>query len=237
MLDHLLKKANTIAPDIEMVGAPSGLESAESLAFLCELYDSVKDELGLVLKRRILDRQFIDERVKALYEYNKEYGLEVDSAEYETILGLEDSEGRIVIGPLQENFAKTSKQKPVAEIPPYLKGNHVTLFVPPDSAKMCVNAMNAYHRILPDEPVVVERLLSKNSDVPKWGADNEDSKTPMHADLVSAGDNLTKCFNRNIDFTDERGKDYKLEKSKVSLPIKRFPGLALPSFFLFYKKN
>ena len=237
MLEHLLSKASNVAPDIVMVGKPNGLESKESLAYLCELYDSVKDELSTVLKRRILDRQFIDERVKALYHYNKEHGLEVDSSEYETILGLEDSEGRIVIGPLQENFAKTSKQKPVAKIPDYLKGNHVTLFGPPDSAKMCVNAMNAYHRILPDEPKVVEELLSKISDVPKWGADNEDSKTPMHDDLVSAGDNLTKCFNRNIDFSDERGKEYKLEREKLSLPIKRFPGLALPSFFLFYKKN
>lgn len=237
MLEHLLSKANAVGPDLMMVGKPQGLENSESLAYLCELYDCVKAELAEVLDKRIQDRKFIDERTKALYQYNKEYDLSVDNAEYETILGLEDSNGRIVIGPLQENFAKTSKQKPVAEIPTYLKGNHVTLFGPPDSAKMCVNAMNSYHRILSDEPSVVKELLATSNDFPKWGADNEDSKTPMHDDLVSAGDNLTKCFNRNIDFTDERGKDYKLEKENLSLPIKRFPGLALPSFFLFYKKN
>ena len=237
MRDHLLSKATRIAPDLLMVGKPQGLENNESLAFLCELYDSVKAELKLVLESRIADRKFIDERVKALYHYNKEYGLDIDNANYETILGLEDSNGRVVIGPLQENYAKTSKQKPVAPIPTYLKGNHITLFGPPDNAKMCVNAMNAYHRILPDEPSVVKKLLDASADFPKWGADNEDSKTPMHHDLVSAGDNLTKCFKRNIDFTDERGKDYKLEKENLSLPIKRFPGLALPSFFLFYKEN
>tara|TARA_R110000868_G_scaffold80095_7_gene227839 strand:- start:13648 stop:18186 length:4539 start_codon:yes stop_codon:yes gene_type:complete len=237
MLAHLLQKAKTVAPDLLMVGEPSGLESTESLKFLCELYDMLRDDLSLVLRNRIEDRKFIDQRVKALYQYNKENGTSIDSAEYETILGLEDSSGRVVIGPLQENYAKTSKQKPVASIPTYMQGNHITLFGPPDSAKMSVNAMNSYHRILPDEPNVVKELLESFEYAPKWGADNEDSKTPMHADLVSAGENLTKCFNRNIDFTDERGKEYKLEKDNLALPIKRFPGLALPSFFLFYKKN
>ncbi|PIP89395.1 MAG: hypothetical protein COV38_01415 [Bdellovibrionales bacterium CG11_big_fil_rev_8_21_14_0_20_38_13] len=237
MLAHLLSKSKNVAPNLEMVGEPSGLENKDSLQFLCELYDLVKDDLAKVLHNRIEDRKFIDQRVKALYQYNKENGTSIDSAEYETILGLEDSNGRVVIGPLQESYAKTSKQNPVAPIPSYLQGHHITLFGPPDSAKMSVNAMNSYHRILADEPSVVAELLKDFKDAPKWGADNEDSKTPMHADLVSAGDNLTKCFNRNIDFIDERGKEYKLEKNNLALPIKRFPGLALPSFFLFYKKN
>ncbi len=237
MLEHLLAQAHPVAAGLEMVGQMRGLENPQSLQFLCELYDATKDELGQVLKGRIADRKFIDERVKALYHYNQEHGLTIDSAQYETVIGLEDSTGRVVIGPLQDKYAQVSQQKPVAPIPAYLKGSHVTLFGPPDNAKMCVNAMNAYHRVLPGEPAVVEELLASLDDVPKWGADNEDSKTPMHDDLVSAGENLTKCFDRQIDFIDERGKDYKLEQNKLSLPIKRFPGLALPSFFLFYKKN
>ena len=96
--------------------------------------------------------------------------------------------------------------------------------------------MNAYHRRLKDEPSVVESLLSSHESIPKWGADDEDSKTPMRADLISAGENLTQCFNRTLKVVDEKNnKVYELSKEKLSLPIKRFPGLALPSFFLFYK--
>ena len=98
--------------------------------------------------------------------------------------------------------------------------------------------MNAYHRKLKDEPSVVEELLKTQTDNPFWGADDEDSKTPLRSDLVSAGVNLTECFEGTINYTDSKNnKNYKLESDHLSLPIKRFPGLALPSFFLFYKKN
>ena len=45
-----------------------------------------------------------------------------------------------------------------------------------------------------------------------------------------------RVFEKNIDFV-EGEKSYSLFDSKLSLPIKRFPGLALPSLFLFYNEE
>ena len=231
---HILKEANTLpGTELKMVGNPTGLEGTESLRFLVELYEAVKDELNSVLNRRIKDRKFIDERTKALKAFNEEFKRDYLSPDYMTIFGMEDAEGRIVMGPKRPDYAKPGG-KPVAHIPDFLKPPHVTLFGPPDSAKLSVNAMNAYHRKLKDEPEIVKELLATHESVPKWGADDEDSKTPLHEDLVDAGVNLTKCFDRTL-MLEENGKKYQLEKEKLSLPIKRFPGLALPCFFLFYK--
>ena len=69
-----------------------------------------------------------------------------------------------------------------------------------------------------------------------WGADDEDSKTPLRADLVEAGINLTKCFEGTLSLS-ENGKTYELAKDHLSLPIKRFPGLALPCSFLFLRRS
>lgn len=235
--EHVLNSAKNVPgiPELKMVGEPSGLESLDSLRFLCELYDSVKEELRLVLERRTKDRIFIDERTKALKAYNDEFNKDYLSADYKTVLGLTDAEGRIVIGPKHSDYA-CARGRSIAEIPDFLKPPHVTLFGPPDSPKLSINAMNAYHRKLKDEPKIVEELLSTHQSVPKWGADDEDSKTPLHEDLVSAGVNLTKCLEGTLSL-EEKGKKYELAREKLSLPIKRFPGLALPSFFLFYKDN
>lgn len=231
---HLLNTAKPIdgLPDILHLGVSEGLEGTESLRFLCELYDEVKEELNLVLNRRMRDRKFIDERTRALKSYNEEFKRDYLSPDYMTIMGQEDAEGRIVLGPKTDNYAQTGGQ-PVAAIPDWLKGNHVTLFGPPDSAKLSINAMNAYHRKLKDEPEIVSELLSTHESLPKWGADDEDSKTPLREDLISAGVNLTKCLEGNLSVDD--GKKYELAQDKLSLPIKRFPGLALPCFFMFYK--
>lgn len=235
--DHLLNQAKPV-PGIEhlvMTGAPQGLETEESLRFLCELYELIKDELKLVLERRNKDRKFIDERTRALSSYNKEFQKDYLSPDYKTIFGMEDGEGRVVIGPLMPDYANSNGKK-IAPLPRFLQGPHVTLFGPPDTAKLSINAMNAYHRKLKDEPNVIEDLLSTHKSLPKWGADDEDSKTPLHEDLVSAGINLTKCFDGNLSLS-EGEKFYELEKEKLSLPIKRFPGLALPCFFLFYQEQ
>ena len=230
--EHILKNARKVADtDLKVVGEVSGLENTESLRFLCELYDAVKDELKLVLNRRMRDRKFIDERTKALKTYNEEFKKDYLSPEYKTIFGMEDSEGRIVLGPKTADYAK-ARGKEIAHIPDFLKPPHVTLFGPPDSAKLSINAMNAYHRKLKDEPEIVRELLATHESVPKWGADDEDSKTPLHEDLISAGVNLTKCLDGTLSL-EENGKSYKLESDKLSLPIKRFPGLALPCFFMF----
>lgn len=233
--EHLLKKARPVKGVHGLVSSDemSGLETEASLSFLCELYESVKNELGLVLKRRIRDRKFIDERTKALKAFNEEFHRDYLSSDYLTIFGMEDAEGRIVLGPKRSDYAK-SGGKTVAPIPEFLQGPHVTLFGPPDSVKLSINAMNAYHRKLKDEPVIVTELLETHQSVPKWGADDEDSKTPLHEDLVSAGENLSKCFAGTIEL-EEKGKKYQLENNKLSQPLKRFPGLALPCFFLFYK--
>ena len=233
--EHILQSAMEIPgiPDLKMVGTPSGLEGTESLRFLSELFDAVREELDQVLKRRVRDRKFIDERTKALAVFNKDYHRDYLSPDYMTIFGQEDAEGRIILGPKKKDYALPGG-KPIARIPDFLHGPHVTLFGPPDSAKLSINAMNAYHRKLKDEPEIVRELLATHESLPKWGADDEDSKTPLHEDLVDAGVNLTRCLEGNLSL-EENGKKYELATEKLSLPIKRFPGLALPSFFLFYK--
>lgn len=220
------------------IGETGGLENSESLKFTCDLYDCVKGELLKVLNQRAVDRKFIDERVKVFYELNEEYENDFESNEYQTIIGQEDSQGRIVIGPKLENYSGKSDCAKIAPIPDYLQGFHVTLFGPPDDAKLSVNAMNAYHRKLKDEPAIISEILKTNKETPKWGADDEDSKTPLRSDLISASTNLTDCLNGEISFYDEkRDKNYKLESEMLSYPIKRFPGLALPTTFLFYYRN
>ncbi len=225
-------------PELQQVGSMGGLESPESLKFLCELYDAVKPELQKVLEQRIVDRKFIDERTKACYELNKSLGIDFLDPRYHTVLGQEDAGGRIVMGPKNDFYCKPGGGKPVAEIPKFLQGNHVTLFGPPDDAKLSINAMNAYHRKLHAEPAVVAELLKTHTSEAKWGADDEDSKTPLRRDLISAGENLTGCFNKNLHFVDPKShKEYQLEKEHLSLPVKRFPGLAMPCLFLYYKNN
>ena len=238
-LSSLLSKATAFpgVEDLLQIGESGGLENKDSMSFLCELYQKVENDLNAVLDRRVKDRKFIDERTKALVHFNNEWKRDFLSPDYKTIFGLEDAEGRIVMGPKKANY-HGSGGSPIAPIPEYLQGNHVTLFGPPDNAKLSINAMNAYYRRLNNEPPIVEELLKSQTNVPKWGADDEDSKTPLRADLISSGENLTKCLDGELFFSDEAsGKKYELVPENRSHPIKRFPGLALPSFFLFYKKN
>jgi malate synthase len=219
---------------LRQVGPGGGLEDINSLKFLIELYKSIESDLSQVLEQRIVDRKFIDDRVKAFSEFNQKMGREISDPDYQTILGLEDGKGRVVIGPLNSNYCR-SGGKPIAPIPDFLKGPHVTLFGPPDSAKMSINAMNSYHRKLKDEPEIVGKLLAARDIVPMWGADDEDSKTPLRRDLIDSGSNLTKCFKRTIQLAGD--PKYQLAKDHLAIPIKRFPGLALPSSFLFYNSN
>ena len=238
--DFLIERSQPVpgVAKLRHIGDTGGLESEKSFSFLVELYELVSKELFQVLDQRKLDRDFIDQRTRALCEFNTEAGRQVGDGDYQTVLGLEDKDGRIVMGPLIRDYWKTTNQKPIAPLPTYLQGNHVTLFGPPDNAKTCINAMNAYHRQLKDEPQIVRDLLATHSSVPKWGADNEDSKTPLREDLISAGENLSRCFTRDLEVNEaSSGKSYKLEAEKLALPIKRFPGLALPCSFLFYRNE
>lgn len=240
MQDFLLRGGRPVdgVPGLVQIGASGGLETKEALKFLVELCRQTAPDLHRVLEQRRIDREFLDQRTRALYAYNQEHGLDVGDDDYQTVLGLEDKDGRIVAGPLNKNYWTTTPeqaaQKRVAPLPEYLQGPHVTLFGPPDNAKMCVNAMNAYHRRLKGEPAIVEELLQTHTSVPKWGADDEDSKTPIREDFISAGENLTQCFEGTLQVSDDAsGKRYALERDKLSLPIKRFPGLALPCSFLY----
>ncbi len=235
--DHILKSAIPFpgVPELMQVGASGGLENKESMKFLCDLYELTKKELQLVLNRRVRDRKFIDERTRAMATFNKDLKRDFLSPDYKTIFGLEDGEGRIVMGPRSATYADPKPEKRIAPIPEFLQGNHVTLFGPPDNAKLSINAMNAYHRKLKDEPKIVQELLDIQTQLPKWGADDEDSKTPLREDLISAGENLTACLDGTISLTET--KKYELEKDHLSLPIKRFPGLALPCYFLFCKNE
>lgn len=220
-------------PDLVEIGQGGGLETHDALKFLTSLYDEVRTDLATVLNQRVADRKFIDERVQACFKFNQAHGRDILDPDYQTILGLTDGHGRIVIGPKKQGFQRGGGN-PVAPLPDFLQGPHVTLFGPPDSAKMAINAMNAYHRKTAGEPAIVAELLGSVS--PMWGADDEDSKTPLRSDLVDAAVNLTACFDNTLSLT-EGAKTYELAKDHLALPIKRFPGLALPTTFLFYREN
>jgi allantoicase/malate synthase len=232
---YLLQRSRPVpgVPGLSEVGVSGGLETLEALEFLRELHDELLADLNAVLGRREADRAFIDQRCRALALFNQEQGRDYLAPDYQTVLGLEDGDGRIVFGPKRADYVKQGGV-PIAPLPPYLQGPHVTLFGPPDTAKMAINAVNSYHRKLPNEPEIVEDILKESPYLPKWGADDEDSKTPLRDDLRAAAENLSRCFDGTLKFPDEAtGKTYELRREKAALPIKRFPGLALPCSFLF----
>lgn len=237
LLRHLLGQAGLV-PGVEGlrgIGDCSGLETPEALAFACALYERVRDRLAAVLDQRARDRAFIDAETRACVERNARAGLDFGDEAYETVIGLRDSGGRVVVGPASDGYFR-AEGKPVAALPDWLAAPHVTLFGPPNSARMAVNAMNALHRRLPGEPAIVQELLDRCGSLPKWGADDEDSKTPLRRDLMSASRNLADCFDGSLTVT-ENGREYRIADSGRSLPIKRIPGLALPCLFLFLRDN
>ncbi len=205
------------------------IETGEALKFVCQLYEHTKPHLKRILAQRSIDRAFIDEKTLLCKSRNSD--IEFQSAEYHTVIGETDSNGRIVIGPLP----KTSDRKAVT-IPDFLQGNQVTLFGPPDTIKMSINAMNSLHHQLVNEDPFIGELVNESGDVPRWGADNEDSKTPIMRNFLHACQNLMGCFDESLSFYDERKqKQYSLKDSQLARPIKRIPGLALPDGNHIYK--
>jgi len=176
-----------------------------------ELKSLTQKRLQSLLKQRELDRYFIDQRTRACFELSQKLGIDYLDPNYPTVIGHEDGKGRTVIGPKNTFYNKKGYGKPVAPLPDFLKGYHVTFFSPPESEKTCAIAMDTLSIQLNDEPKIVTELVSKSSETIKWGADFEDSVTPTQENLNQARKHLDKCF-----------------KSKnPTLPIKRLPGIAL----------
>lgn len=197
------------------------IESDEALALVAEVYRACKTSLAGVLAQRVQDRAFLDAGTRALVEGNA--ALNYEDPRYATVIGARDPAGRVVMGPLPPEPVD-----PVV-VPDFLKGEQVTLFGPPDTARMSINAMNALHRRRPDEPALVEELLQASGQVPRWGADDEDSKTPIMANFLRACQNLIGCFDGTLQHHDPaRNRSYRLAENGRALPIKRVPGLALP---------
>lgn len=219
---------------LEEIGQRGELETTDALRFMCELYENISSPLENTLNQRIKDREFIDSRTRSLMDFNSTLKLPLSDPDYKTVLGLQDSNGRIVFGPKSKDYYQP-RGGHVKPIPEHLQGAHVTLFGPPKSAKLAINAMNCFHRKIDDEPKILTELVDRTQIVPLWGADDEDSKTPLRSDLNEGEENLSLCFNGTLRVDDK--KSYHLEKTHLARPIKRIPGLALPSTFLFYKKK
>lgn len=230
LLELLIKEAtpHPNCPELlcsrDVINASSSLESSEALDLICSVYDQVAHRLGELLLRRVEDRAFIDERTCQLNQLNQ--GIPYLDPAYRTILGERDQQGRLILGPYSDEESAWSE----VDVPLWLAGDQVTLFGPPDTAKMSINAMNALHHQLPDEPALITQLVEESNIDPRWGADSEDSKTPMIQSLLSANENLKGCFSQQIRFEDTtRGKVYSLREERLARPIKRIPGLALPN--------
>ncbi len=198
------------------------IETDQALAFVCDLYLLVRTHLNEVLSQRAVDREFID-RLTASYAIQNE-NCDYLSATYRTVIGAKDDTGRVVVGP-----ASFPCDVPLVNVPEFLEGFQVTLFGPPDTAKMAINAMNSLNRRSVDEPSIVTELVEASGMVPRWGADNEDSKTPVMKNFLAACENLVGCFDGTLSYDDPtNGKRYRLDETGRSIPIKRIPGLALP---------
>lgn len=198
------------------------LEGAEALGFVVEVYRSVRAQLAAVLDQRAADRAFFDAGTLACAPANA--GLAIEDEAWATVIGARDAAGRVVVGPTGRPV-----EPPPVTVPEGMRGAQVTLFGPPDSARLAINAMNAVHRRRPDEAPIVARLVEASGEVPRWGADSEDSKTPILRNLLEASQNLAACFAGTLDWVDERsGRRLTLAPTGRSLPIKRVAGLALP---------
>ncbi len=196
------------------------LESAEVLGLLVDVYNDVATQLAAVLRQRELDRAFVDARTLELVPSNA--GVPIEDPAYRTVIGETDAHGRVVVGP-----APNPGVAAPVRVPASLQGAQVTLFGPPDSARMAINAMNALHRVRPGEPPLVAELVDSSGAVPRWGADSEDSKTPITRDLLAASENLARCIDGTLEVRDGT-RHYALAPHQRSIPIKRVAGLALP---------
>jgi len=197
------------------------VQTPEAMACVVEVTRRVAPRLRAVLHQRAVDRAFIDRETRS--RFREPATVSVSSLDYPSIIGLTDAAGRVVVGPKPG----APVPLPTVAVPDFLKGDQVTLFGPPDTPRMAINAMNALHRRAPDEDPVLAELVEASGLVPRWGADDEDSQTPMLGLLMRSGENLRGCFEGTLSFETPR-KHYRLAENGLALPIKRIPGLALP---------
>lgn len=180
--------------------------------FLEQLKGLTEGSLSRVLKQRQLDRAFIDQRTRACAELNAKLSIDYLDPEYKTVIGHEDGQGRVVIGP-KGDHAFTPQGDKIAPLPEHLKGYHVTYFTPPDSQQACVTALGVLGEALVDEPELVSDLIEESKERIKWGADFEDSQIPGKEPLAISHGNLNKAFKSTV--------------HRAPLAIKRLPGIAL----------
>ncbi|MEY4942213.1 MAG: hypothetical protein RL254_394, partial [Planctomycetota bacterium] len=116
LISHLESQMVPVAEvaGLMQLGVGGGLESHESLRFLCDLYEAVKPDLAAVLKQRVADRAFIDERTRACFELNAALQVDYSDPGYRTVIGQEDIDGRVVIGPLNGFYCRAGSGAPIA---------------------------------------------------------------------------------------------------------------------------
>ncbi len=191
----------------------------DALQFMVDLFEASAKSLHLILEQRSKDRAFLDQLTLTLNQKNA--GVDYLSPNYQTIIDCCDENQRKLVG-----FLDPPKNLSQVTIPDEFKGEQITLFGPPDSAKMTINAMNALYRKIPNEPKIVEELVEKSGEIPRWGADSEDSKTPLMRNLLLANQNLKASFKKEL-VVEENQKRYELAPQKLAKAIKRIPGIAL----------
>ena len=197
------------------------VQTPEAMRCVVSVTRRMAPRLAAVLHQRSVDREFIDRQT--LQRFTEPVTVPVSAIDYPSIIGLRDGRGRMVVGPEPD----ASLPPLSVTVPDFLKGDQVTLFGPPDTPRMAINAMNALHRRASDEAPVLTELVESSGLVPRWGADDEDSQTPMVGLLMRSGENLRGCFEGSLSFETSK-KRYELAQDGLSLPIKRIPGLALP---------
>lgn len=191
-------------------------ESDQALTVVAEVTRATRARLAAVLEQRRRDRAFLDAQTRSFVAHNAD--LPFRDPGYRTVIGVRGPDGRVVVGPSGEDAPA-----PDVSVPSFLAGDQVTLFGPPGNARMCLHAMNALHRRRPDEPDLVAELVAASGAVPRWGADDEDSRTPIMTSFLQAAENLAGCFDGTLS-----SGDLRLAETGRSRPIKRIPGLALP---------
>ena len=130
----------------------------DALCLVRDVFREVRPRLESVLANRRNSR--LDDKTLEMVAENED--VNYHDADYKTCIGLVDLI-RLVIGP----YAGERNDSPkMVKVPSFLVGDQVTLFGPPDSAKMAINAMNTIHRRLPGKCRLsrnFERLCPKSA--------------------------------------------------------------------------